>query len=172
MALSLQAYQHVYNQYQNSAISRQRGPRSHLRQFKSARWHISSELAQFFAFAIFSYLLKCLSSSFLQKKKIYRPIIPCPIIWAAIASRKATKNRTHFDSCQAEGIFFQPLVVETFGGWDKEAIDFLKKIATKGSRRWGLTNAVAIKQFFQRLSIELQRGNAALLIERDTDTGV
>ena len=86
---------------------------------------------------------------------------------AAIVARKATKNRTHFDNCQAEGIFFQPLVVETFGGWDKEAIDFLKKIATKGSRRWGLTNAIAIKQFFQRLSIELQRGNAALLIERD-----
>ena len=89
---------------------------------------------------------------------------------AAIESRKATKIRTHFDNCRAEGIFFQPLVVETFGGWDKDAINFLKKIATKGSRRWGLTNAIAIKQFFQRLSIELQRDNAALLFERDSDT--
>ena len=32
------------------------------------------------------------------------------------------------------------------------------------------TNAIAIKQFFQRLSIELQRGNAALLFERDTES--
>ena len=89
---------------------------------------------------------------------------------AAIDSRKATKIRTHFENCRAEGIFFQPLVVETFGGWDKDAINFLKKIATKGSRRWGLTNAIAIKQFFQRLSIELQRGNAALLFERDSES--
>ena len=82
---------------------------------------------------------------------------------------------THFDNCPTEGIFFQPLVVEKFGGWDKDAIDFLKKIATQGSRRRDLTNAIVIKQFFQRRSIELQRGNAALLIERDidpTDTGV
>ena len=89
---------------------------------------------------------------------------------AAIESRKATKIRAHFDNCRAEGIFFQPLVVETFGGWDKDAINYLKKIATKGSRRWGLTNAIAIKQFFQRLSIELQRGNAALLFERDSES--
>ena len=27
--------------------------------------------------------------------------------------------------------------LETFGGWDKEAIEFLKKIATKEARRWG-----------------------------------
>ena len=94
---------------------------------------------------------------------------------AAIESRKATKIRAHFDNCRAEGIFFQPLVVESFGGWDNEAVTFLKKIATQDARRWGKSSALEIKHFFQRLSIALQRGNAALLIERDhelPDTGV
>ena len=93
----------------------------------------------------------------------------------AIESRKATKIRTHFDNCRAEGIFFQPLVVESFGGWDKDAVFFLKKIATQEARRWGKLSAIEIKHFFQRLSIALQRGNAALLIERDQElpnTGV
>ena len=39
---------------------------------------------------------------------------------AAIEMRKASKNQTHFDNCRAQGIVFQPLVVETFGGWDRE----------------------------------------------------
>ena len=85
----------------------------------------------------------------------------------AIEARKASKNRTHFENCRAQGIFFQPLVVETFGGWDPIAADFLKKLATKEARRWGKTPALEIKHFFQRLSIALQRGNAALLIARD-----
>jgi len=83
--------------------------------------------------------------------------------------RKASKNRVHFEHCQAQGVFFQPLVVESFGGWDPVAVDFLKKMATKEARRWGKTPAVEIKHFFQRLSIALQRGNAALLIARDFD---
>ena len=85
----------------------------------------------------------------------------------AIDARKATKNRAHLENCRAQGIFFQPLVVETFGGWDPVAADYLKKMATKAARRWGKTPAMEIKYFFQRLSIALQRGNAALLIARD-----
>ena len=85
----------------------------------------------------------------------------------AIEARKASKNRTHFENCRAQGVFFQPLVVETFGGWDPVAADILKKMATQEARRWGKTPAIEIKHFFQRLSIALQRGNAALLIARD-----
>ena len=87
----------------------------------------------------------------------------------AIESRKASKNRTHFEHCRAEGVFFQALVVESFGGWDPVATTFLKKLATQEARRWGKTPAMEIKHFFQRLSIALQRGNAALLIARDFD---
>ena len=88
---------------------------------------------------------------------------------AAIESRKTSKNNAHFENCRAEGIHFQPLVVETFGGWDKDAVDFLKKIATKEARRWRKVISIEIKHFFQRLSVALQRGNAALLTQRDDE---
>ena len=64
-------------------------------------------------------------------------------------------------------IFFQPLVVETFGGWDSDALAYLKKIARQAARRWGKNDALEIKNFFQKLSVSLQRSNAALLVDRD-----
>ena len=89
---------------------------------------------------------------------------------AAIEMRKAAKNRLHFDNCRAQGIAFEPLVVETFGGWDSAAVKFLKDMARQSARRWGKNNAEEIKFFFQRLSVALQRGNASLLVERDADS--
>ena len=91
---------------------------------------------------------------------------------AAIEMRKATKIRDHFNNCRAQGIFFQPLVVESFGGWDKVAAKFLKTIARQEARRWGKEDAIEIKHFFQRLSVALQRGNAALLLDRDIEPPV
>ena len=91
------------------------------------------------------------------------------IAGAAIEMRKRSKVRDHFDNCRAEGIHFQPLVVETFGGWDKDALSFLKTLGHQAARRWGRNNALEIKHFFQRLSIALQRGNASLLIGRDVE---
>ena len=84
--------------------------------------------------------------------------------------RKATKIRHHFEPCRAQGIAFQPLVVETFGGWDPDALKVLKDMARQSARRWGKNNSEEIKFFFQRLSVSLQRGNASLLIERDVDS--
>jgi len=57
-------------------------------------------------------------------------------------------------------------VLLAHGGWDLVAATFHKKISQE-ARRWGKTFAVEIKHFFQRLSIALPRGNAALLIARD-----
>ena len=88
---------------------------------------------------------------------------------AAIDARKAAKIRTHFANCRSQGIHFQPLVVESFGGWDKDALVFLKELARQDARRWGRDSALEIKYFFQRLSVALQRGNAALLIDRDKE---
>ena len=88
---------------------------------------------------------------------------------AAIEARKQTKMRIHRDNCQAQGIFFQPLVVESFGGWDSDALVFLKELGRQDARRWGKDSALEIKFLFQRLSIALQRGNAALLLDRDPE---
>ena len=87
----------------------------------------------------------------------------------AIDARKTSKNRAHFANCRDQGIYFQPLIVETFGGWDRDAISFLKELARLSARRWGKDPAQEIKFLFQRLSVTLQRGNAALLIDRDPE---
>ena len=86
---------------------------------------------------------------------------------AAIEMRKTSKVRSHFDHCRAQGISFKPLVVETFGGWDADALKHLKLLGRHTARRWGKLDSIEIKHFFQRLSIALQRGNAALLVNRD-----
>ena len=88
---------------------------------------------------------------------------------AAIEMRKTAKNRAHFDHCRAQGIAFIPLVVETFGGWDGDAVKYLKDMAKQCARRWGKNYAEEVKQFFQRLSVTLQRGNASLIVERDIE---
>ena len=51
---------------------------------------------------------------------------------------------------------FQPLVVETFEGWDPGAVKMLKTIAIQCAPRKGLAPALEIKRFFQRLSVSLQ----------------
>ena len=41
-------------------------------------------------------------------------------------------------------------------------------VSTRHSaRRWGKNDAMQIKHFFQQLSVTLQRGNAARLVDRD-----
>ena len=88
---------------------------------------------------------------------------------AAIEARKLSKNRVHFDNCRNQGVFFQPLVVESFGGWDSDALKFLKELGRQEARRWGKDSALEIKFLFQKLSVALQRGNAALLLDRDSE---
>jgi hypothetical protein len=89
---------------------------------------------------------------------------------AALAMRKATKIRAHDEVCRNQDINFVPLIVETFGGWDKDAFIYLKEMASCMARRTGENPSTAKRHFFQRLSdsVILQRGNASLLISRDT----
>ena len=77
--------------------------------------------------------------------------------------------RKHVDNCRAVGLFFEPLVVETFGGWDPGAVKVLKQFAVLSAPRKNISPALEIKQFFQRLSVTLQRGNATLLLCRDSN---
>ena len=70
-------------------------------------------------------------------------------------NHRKTEIRKHADNCLAPGIHFQPLVVETFGGWDTAAVKLLKAVATQCAPRKSLAPAMEIKQFFQRLSIAL-----------------
>ena len=86
-----------------------------------------------------------------------------------VRKEKIYQNVAARENCRQEGVFFQPLVVETFGGWDKDALGFLRELGRQDARRWGKDSGLEIKYFFQRLSVALQRGNAALLIDRDVE---
>ena len=72
----------------------------------------------------------------------------------------------HFRACQTNGVHFVPLVVETLGGWDSDAVHHLQAIAKQTSSRSSLGASSVISHFFQRLSVLLQRANAGLIAAR------
>ena len=71
-----------------------------------------------------------------------------------------------WEACREEGLAFIPLPVETFGSWHKEASKELRRIAIAAARNRGKEESVVVKHFFQKLSVTLARGNAALLLSR------
>ena len=48
---------------------------------------------------------------------------------AALEAMKSHKMSKHFRPCQANGVGFVPLVAETLGGWDADAVFHLRAIA-------------------------------------------
>ena len=81
----------------------------------------------------------------------------------ALGLVKARKERLAQAACERENLFFIPLAVETFGGWDLQAIHTFKRISSALARYEGLDVA---NQFVNRLSVQLMRDNAALLLGR------
>ena len=78
--------------------------------------------------------------------------------------------RSAFDVCDAQRISFIPLPVETFGGWHGEAIRQIGRLGRELARSApGAQQKLTSKHLFQRLSLALQKGNAALLLSRSTD---
>ena len=69
-------------------------------------------------------------------------------------------------ACQREGIVFLPLPCETLGGWHETAVQQIKKLAAALSRQTGQEESVAVSHLWQRLSVHLMKGNAALLLNR------
>ena len=57
-------------------------------------------------------------------------------------------------------------MVETLGGWESDALFHLRAIAKQTAARSASLAPIAIRQFFQRLSVLLQRANAALIAAR------
>ena len=76
------------------------------------------------------------------------------------------KMRKHGEACRREGMVFIPLPVESLGAWHPEAAKQVKKIGAAKARQTGEEEDVAVKHLFQKLSILLMRGNAALLLNR------
>ena len=66
----------------------------------------------------------------------------------------------------AEGMVFQPLVVETFGGWHESAIALIKKLGQAMARAGGQEENEVVRHLFGRLSVLLMRDNATLVVSR------
>jgi hypothetical protein len=91
----------------------------------------------------------------------------------AAAERYAeeTKVAMYAEKCQANGIDFHPMVVESYGVWCSSARAMLAFIATMCASRSGGTAGAARQRLVERLSITLQRCNArALLARRDPNS--
>ena len=72
----------------------------------------------------------------------------------------------YMEACEREGITFIPLPEESLGGWQKKAVEQLRKIASAQARSMGKEEEDAIRYLFQRLGVLLVKRNAALLLNR------
>src|SRR5277367_2761178 len=68
---------------------------------------------------------------------------------------KSTKNTLLFTATH----FFVPVAIETFGPWNEEGLNFISELGRRTSLVTG--DPREISYLFQRLSVEIQLGNAA-----------
>ena len=85
---------------------------------------------------------------------------------SAAGKRFQEKLNKYHTPCKNEGIDFIPVVVETLGGWHEESEKVIIKLARQLSTQSGQRYEETSRHLFQRLSILLTRGNAALITNR------
>ena len=86
---------------------------------------------------------------------------------SALLVAEERKRVAHANVCAEVGISFSPMAVETIGGWGKEAAETIHCIGRlQGLLRLGLDPSETITHLFQRLSVSLWRGNAAMWAAR------
>ena len=73
------------------------------------------------------------------------------------------------EACRQQGIMFIPVAAETLGGLHEVAVDQVKQLGAALSRQTGQEEGEATRHLFQRLSLHLMRGNAALLVNRSPE---
>ena len=90
---------------------------------------------------------------------------------AGSSLRKAfeRKLRGAAEVCREQGLAFIPVAMETFGGLHTAAIDQLKQLGVALARRTGQEDQEATRHLFQRVSLNLMKGNAALFLARSLD---
>jgi hypothetical protein len=74
--------------------------------------------------------------------------------------------RAAFDACNDVNVTFIPLPVETLSGWHPEAEEQIIRLARNMALHSGSQESHAIKHFFQKLGVLLQRGKAVLFLSR------
>ena len=88
----------------------------------------------------------------------------------ALEGAKQRKKDEAEEGLEEAGITFLPFVMESFGGWDQEAVQLVKRLANCKARNQGKEEEGADKFSYQWVSIALMKGNAQMLTARQTDT--
>ena len=84
----------------------------------------------------------------------------------ALSVAHKRKLEKSWEACHLQGIEFIPLAVESLGAWHETAVEEVKKLGSALARHTGEEESITIARLFQRLSVSLMRGNAALLNNR------
>ena len=84
----------------------------------------------------------------------------------ALLVEEERKFAAHGAECQAAGISFTPLAIETLGGLSDTTADTISNIGRLIGQRFGISPIESSRQLFQRLAISLWRGNASAWIHR------
>ena len=75
------------------------------------------------------------------------------------------KDARHRDLVEAAGGVFFPLVVDNFGVWTPSSIEVLRSIACSSTVRNGLSVGTAFHHLMERLSVQLYRYNARMILQ-------
>jgi len=75
-----------------------------------------------------------------------------------------------WEPCNRQGIAFLPLAVESLGAWHPSAVAEVKRLGSALARHTGEEESSTISRLFQKLSLCLMRGNAALFNNRSPQT--
>ena len=87
--------------------------------------------------------------------------------WEVLLSAKQSdKMPKHFRDCDREGHQFFALVVEALFGWHTDAAAAVAKLTRQLASHTGREEEEITRCLFQRLSLLLMRGNAALILNR------
>ena len=97
----------------------------------------------------------------LQLKYIYSAGLTHRVAADGAVAAKCRKNASFSDLAHVD---FVPLAVECFGRWDSQL--HFNQLARRLSMRTGTRRETTLKQILQKLSYELQRGNAHCLMQR------
>ena len=70
------------------------------------------------------------------------------------------------EACRQQGMAFVPLALEALGGFHRVTVRQVKMLATALTQQTDQEEDEAARHLFQRLSLGLMRGNAALLVSQ------
>ena len=76
------------------------------------------------------------------------------------------KMGKYSERCEAEGIVFFPLVVDTFGGWHKDSLEVITKLGRQVNRQTGKEEEEIVRQLRQRVAVLLVRDNVNMFNSR------